>query len=90
MVNETRKTANRVFQRQHKEKLYAAGFKQKIIWVKRDETDSSPVLDLTSFLNAFRQLIRVIPREKRPRLFRDILSMTEYEAHHISGENHGK
>jgi hypothetical protein len=78
MASDTRKTANRVFQRQHKGKMYAAGFKQRVIWVKRDEGYQLPVLDVKSFLTIFRRFVRVIPKEKRARLFRDILSMTEY------------
>jgi hypothetical protein len=92
MLSEKRKTANRFFQRQHKEKMYDAGFKQRVIWVKRDEADTPSVLNLDSFLKAFRRLVRNIPKEKRQRLFKDILSMAEYAARQdsLQGGTHGK
>lgn len=80
MVSETRKTANRVSQRQFKKKMYEAGFKQQVVWVKRDEAGASSSLSLNSFLSAFRRLVRNIPKEKHQKLFKDILSITEYAA----------
>jgi hypothetical protein len=88
MANKSRKTANRLFQREHKERMYSAGFKQRVVWVKRDEDDTAAITDLKSFLSEFRQMVKVIPKEKRSRLFRDILAITEYTAR--QGETYGK
>jgi hypothetical protein len=88
MVSKSRKTANRLFQREHKERMYSAGFKQRVVWIKRDDDDAATTTDMKSFLSAFRQMVKVIPKEKRSRLFRDILSITEYTA--WQGETYGK
>lgn len=87
MAKINRKTANRIFQREHKERLYDAGFKQRVIWIKRN-VDAEGTPDLKTFLPAFRSLLKDIPKENRPRLFRDILSLTEYTA--WQGDIHGK
>ena len=85
--NKSRRAANRVFQRQYKEKMYAAGFKQKVIWIKReDDPAPAPAADLKFFLPAFRRAVKLIPKEKRPKLFRDILSIVEAQS---EGEKYG-
>jgi hypothetical protein len=87
MAKTNRKTANRIFQREHKERLYNAGFKQRVIWIQRDGT-TAHVTDVKTFLSVFRPLLRNVPKENRPLLFRDILSLTEYAV--WQGDTHGK
>ena len=84
MTGKAKRIANREFQRQHKERMYNAGFKQRVVWVKRDEDESVQDMNLKNFMDVFRKQIKTVPKEKLPRLFKDILSITDY----ASQQNH--
>ena len=43
-------------QRKFKEKMYKAGFKQMILWVKRKEAKTAAKMTHTEFVRAFRKL----------------------------------
>jgi hypothetical protein len=63
-------------QRAFKERLYAAGYKQKIIWVARDP-EKSEYLTRSAFLRRFDKLTSGWSSGSLSELFNTILSMVE-------------
>jgi hypothetical protein len=80
LKKKSKKEANTERQRLFKEKMYNAGLKQRIVWVKRDTENAAHATDVKSFIAALQEHLKYIPKEQRAKLFEDLLSMSEYAA----------
>jgi hypothetical protein len=60
-------------QREYKEKLYAQGYKQKIFWVLRKESDLK--MGKSEFLKKLERLTKKLSKEEVSRLYADFISI---------------
>ena len=68
---------NREYQRKFKEKMYNAGFKQKIIWVERKEPKRAPKINMSKFISKVKKLTSNWDEEKRSELFNLLIKITK-------------
>jgi len=64
-------------QRIYKERMYKAGFKQTIVWVKRKDEKQPDKLSMAEFVKRFRKLTSRMEEEKISRLLKMFLKITK-------------
>jgi hypothetical protein len=66
-------------QREYKQRMYDQGYKQKVIWVKREEKKkaSSGTIDRTLFLSRLDELTATLTKSQLSRLFHSILTFVK-------------
>jgi len=64
-------------QREYKKRMYKAGFKQTIVWVKRKEEKQPEKLSFTEFVKKFRKLTSGMNEEKINKLLKMFIKITK-------------
>ena len=69
--------SNKDYQRKFKDKMYAAGYKQMIVWVPRDSGKENKKIEQKIFIRRLTALTVGMSKTKLTRLYRDILVMVK-------------
>jgi len=64
-------------QREYKKRMYNAGFKQTIVWVKRKEERQPVKLSFTEFVKKLRKLTNGMDEEKLNKLLNMFIKITK-------------
>jgi len=64
-------------QRIYKERMYKAGFKQTIVWVKRKDEKQPEKLSMAEFVKRFRKITSRMEEEKISRLLKMFLKIAK-------------
>ena len=71
---------NRTAQSAYKARMYAAGFKQKMVWVPRDNDEKESTLDRGAFIRKLDELTADWSAAKLSKLFGDLLKIVKAKA----------
>jgi hypothetical protein len=64
-------------QREYKDRMYKAGFKQTIVWVKRKEEKQSLKLSFTEFVKKLKKLMSGMDEEKINKLLKMFIKIAK-------------